>query len=185
MLTRPFEAQRVGDDTPLWRTIYDAAAFTFMEALVGFVVGLSQGDPVAGALIGTAAGILLALDKGKPGEAYVLGGQITVIESARGTADSVGGNLAEVLVLFAAGLAGHALWMFLAALADADRERGGEGRITAIFGLVGAINIPIIHYSVTWWNSLHQPPSITTGSGSGRFDTEGTSARRSAMRRPG
>ena len=32
----------------------------------------------------------------------------------------------------------------------------------AIFGLVGAINIPIIHYSVIWWNSLHQPPSITT-----------------------
>ena len=35
--------------------------------------------------------------------------------------------------------------------------------VPAIFGLVGAINIPIIHYSVIWWNSLHQPPSITTG----------------------
>jgi heme exporter protein C len=45
-------------------------------------------------------------------------------------------------------------------LADADRERGGEGRITAIFGLVGAINIPIIRYSVEWWNTLHQGTSI-------------------------
>jgi heme exporter protein C len=45
-------------------------------------------------------------------------------------------------------------------LADADRERGGDGRITAIFGLVGAINIPIIKYSVEWWNTLHQGQSI-------------------------
>jgi heme exporter protein C len=39
--------------------------------------------------------------------------------------------------------------------------QSGGGRVTAIFGLVGAVNIPIIHYSVLWWNSLHQPPSIT------------------------
>ncbi len=51
------------------------------------------------------------------------------------------------------------------ALADADRQRGGEGRITAIFGLLGAINIPIIKYSVEWWNTLHQGQSIgVTGS---------------------
>ena len=30
-------------------------------------------------------------------------------------------------------------------------------------GLLGAINIPIINRSVVWWNSLHQPPSITMG----------------------
>lgn len=45
-------------------------------------------------------------------------------------------------------------------LSDAERERGGEGRIAAIYGLVGAINIPIIHYSVIWWNTLHQGQSI-------------------------
>jgi len=45
-------------------------------------------------------------------------------------------------------------------LAEADRERSGEGRITAIFGLIGAINIPIIKYSVEWWNTLHQGQSI-------------------------
>lgn len=39
--------------------------------------------------------------------------------------------------------------------------RGGVSRVTAIFGLVGAINIPIINRSVVWWNSLHQGPSIT------------------------
>ena len=39
----------------------------------------------------------------------------------------------------------------------------GQSRMAAIFGLVGAVNIPVIHYSVVWWNSLHQPPSITMG----------------------
>jgi heme exporter protein C len=33
--------------------------------------------------------------------------------------------------------------------------------VTALFALVGAINLPIIHYSVTWWNSLHQGQSIS------------------------
>jgi heme exporter protein C len=51
------------------------------------------------------------------------------------------------------------------ALASAERERGGEGRIAALYGLVGAINLPIIHYSVLWWRTLHQGESIgLTGS---------------------
>ena len=58
------------------------------------------------------------------------------------------------------------------ALADAAQKDaaggGGAGRIPAIFGLVGAINIPIINRSVVWWNSLHQPPSI--GFGHNSFD---------------
>ena len=38
-------------------------------------------------------------------------------------------------------------------------------QIAAIYGLVGAINLPIIHYSVLWWRTLHQGQSITlTGS---------------------
>ncbi len=52
------------------------------------------------------------------------------------------------------------LYVGYIALGDADRQRGGEGRITAIFGLIGAINIPIIKYSVEWWNTLHQGSSI-------------------------
>jgi len=46
------------------------------------------------------------------------------------------------------------------ALASAEKEKGGEGRLTAIFGLAGAVNLPIIHYSVVWWRSLHQTQSI-------------------------
>ena len=58
------------------------------------------------------------------------------------------------------------LYVGYIALGEADRERGGEGRITAIFGLVGATNIPIIKYSVEWWNTLHQGQSIGLGGSS-------------------
>ncbi len=40
-----------------------------------------------------------------------------------------------------------------------DPVRGA--RSAAILALVGAIDLPIIKYSVTWWNTLHQPASIT------------------------
>jgi heme exporter protein C len=52
------------------------------------------------------------------------------------------------------------LYLGYIALGSAERERGGEGRITAIYGLVGAVNLPIIHYSVLWWRTLHQGESI-------------------------
>ncbi|ODU70480.1 MAG: heme ABC transporter permease [Novosphingobium sp. SCN 66-18] len=55
-------------------------------------------------------------------------------------------------------------YIALAGAAQRDAQAGeGASRVTAIFGLVGAINIPIINRSVVWWNSLHQPPSITIG----------------------
>jgi heme exporter protein C len=63
------------------------------------------------------------------------------------------GRLTSMLILFF-------LYLGYIALASAEKERGGEGRIAAIFGLVGAINLPIIHYSVLWWRTLHQGPSI-------------------------
>ena len=65
------------------------------------------------------------------------------------------GRLTSMLVLLF-------LYLGYMALASAS-ENAGQSRVAAIFGLVGAINIPIIHYSVLWWNSLHQPPSITMG----------------------
>jgi len=34
-------------------------------------------------------------------------------------------------------------------------------KITSIIGIVGLFNLPIIRYSVDWWNTLHQPSSIT------------------------
>jgi heme exporter protein C len=60
------------------------------------------------------------------------------------------------------------LFLYIAyiALADAERDKGGEGRLAAIFGLVGAVNLPIIRYSVLWWNTLHQGQSIGVRSSS-------------------
>ena len=34
--------------------------------------------------------------------------------------------------------------------------------VISIFAIIGAINIPIIKFSVNWWNTLHQGPSITS-----------------------
>ncbi|MFL6748237.1 MAG: cytochrome c biogenesis protein CcsA, partial [Sphingomicrobium sp.] len=65
------------------------------------------------------------------------------------------GRLTSMLILFF-------LYLGYIALASAERERGGDGRIAALFGVVGAINLPIIHYSVLWWRTLHQGQSITT-----------------------
>ena len=33
-------------------------------------------------------------------------------------------------------------------------------RASAVLAIVGVVNVPIIHYPVIWWNSLHQAPSI-------------------------
>lgn len=66
------------------------------------------------------------------------------------------GRLTSMLVL---------LFLYFAyiALAQAAAREGVSARIPALFGLLGAVNIPIINRSVVWWNSLHQPPSITLG----------------------
>ena len=66
------------------------------------------------------------------------------------------GRLTSMLVL-------AFLYLAYLALAQAAEREGVSPRIPAIFGLLGAINIPIINRSVVWWNSLHQPPSITMG----------------------
>ncbi|MBX7514871.1 heme ABC transporter permease CcmC [Qipengyuania sp. GH38] len=66
------------------------------------------------------------------------------------------GRLTSMLVL-------AFLYLAYIALAQAAEREGVSARIPAIFGLLGAVNIPIINRSVVWWNSLHQPPSITMG----------------------
>ena len=40
-----------------------------------------------------------------------------------------------------------------------DPER--KSKISSVLILIGLIDIPIIHYSVEWWFTLHQGPSIT------------------------
>jgi heme exporter protein C len=63
-------------------------------------------------------------------------------------------RLTSVLVLFF-------LWLGHAALVRAfdDQERGA--RMGAILALVGVVNVPIVKFSVDWWNTLHQPASVT------------------------
>jgi heme exporter protein C len=62
-------------------------------------------------------------------------------------------RLTSMLVLFL-------LYLGLIALWQAIEEPGRAGRAAAILALVGIINIPIIKFSVDWWNTLHQPASI-------------------------
>ena len=64
------------------------------------------------------------------------------------------GRLTSMLILFF-------LYLGYIALSSAGAERGSNDRISAIFGVVGAVNIPIIHYSVLWWRTLHQGQSIS------------------------
>ncbi|MGQ0659572.1 heme ABC transporter permease CcmC [Sphingosinicella sp.] len=73
------------------------------------------------------------------------------------------GRMTSMLVLFF-------LYIGFIALAGAEKEKDGEGRLTAIYGLVGAINLPVIHYSVVWWNTLHQGQSISFVRGSATID---------------
>jgi heme exporter protein C len=39
-----------------------------------------------------------------------------------------------------------------------DRERGA--RYAAVVGIIAALDIPLVHFSVYWWRTLHQPPSM-------------------------
>ena len=42
---------------------------------------------------------------------------------------------------------------------ELDRQRGR--RSASVLAIVGAVNLPIIKFSVDWWNTLHQPASLT------------------------
>jgi heme exporter protein C len=62
-------------------------------------------------------------------------------------------RLTSVLIMFFIYIGYMALWETIE-----DEERAAK--IAAIFALVGAVNLPIIKFSVDWWNTLHQPASI-------------------------
>src|SRR5881275_2788330 len=68
-------------------------------------------------------------------------------------------RLTSVLVLFLMYLGVIALWRTMDDPAQAARA-------AAVLTLVGAINIPIIKFSVDWWNTLHQPASVLRLGGS-------------------
>src|SRR5919107_1505284 len=62
-------------------------------------------------------------------------------------------RLTSVLVLFLMYCGVLALWR-------AIEEPGRAARAVAILTLVGAVNLPVIKFSVDWWNALHQPASV-------------------------
>ena len=53
------------------------------------------------------------------------------------------------------------LYLGIIGLHNAIDDKRTAGRAVAILALVGVVNIPIIHYSVEWWHSLHQGPTVT------------------------
>lgn len=67
-------------------------------------------------------------------------------------------RLTSMLILFV-------LYLGLIALWQAIEDPGRAGRATAILGLVGVVIIPIIKFSVDWWNTLHQPASVLRAGG--------------------
>jgi len=64
-------------------------------------------------------------------------------------------RLTSVLVLFL-------IYLGILAIFNAIEDQGQAGRIAAIATLVGFVNIPIVKFSVDWWNTLHQGSSVFT-----------------------
>ena len=58
----------------------------------------------------------------------------------------------ELILLF--------LYIGFMALQSAIDEPRRAARAGAVLALIGVINLPVIHYSVEWWNTLHQPASV-------------------------
>ena len=63
-------------------------------------------------------------------------------------------RLTSMVILFLFYLAYIFTWQFVN-----DFERANK--ITSIIGIIGLFNLPVIKYSVDWWNTLHQSSSIT------------------------
>lgn len=64
------------------------------------------------------------------------------------------GRMTSVLILLFIYMGYLALWNIIP-------ERKRAARLTSILAMVGFVNIPIIKFSVDWWNTLHQPASIS------------------------
>jgi heme exporter protein C len=60
--------------------------------------------------------------------------------------------VSELLLLF--------LYLGYMALRAAFEDRDKADRVSAVLAIVGVVNVPIIHYSVEWWSTLHQGPTI-------------------------
>ena len=118
--------------------------------------------------------------------ALVLVGSIGYLASARPGWDRLAASAAELGVLFTGiTIASGSIWgkptwgtwwtwdarltstailflvyvgyLLLRAMVDEPERRA---RFAAVVGIVGAANIPIVHFSVKWWRALHQPSTI-------------------------
>jgi len=69
------------------------------------------------------------------------------------------GRLTSMLVLFV-------IYLGYMALRSAIEDEERSARLGAILCMVGLINLPIVHFSVVWWSTLHQPASIFRPGGS-------------------
>jgi heme exporter protein C len=63
----------------------------------------------------------------------------------------------ELILLF--------LYLGVIALNNAITDPRNAARASAVLALVGVVNIPIIHYSVQWWNTLHQGSTVIKAGG--------------------
>ena len=63
----------------------------------------------------------------------------------------------ELILLF--------LYLGYLALEASIEDKRVAARAAGVLSLVGVVNIPIIHYSVQWWNTLHQGPTVFKAGG--------------------
>jgi heme exporter protein C len=63
----------------------------------------------------------------------------------------------ELILLF--------LYVGVMSLRSAFEDRARGDRAAALLSVVGVVNVPIVHFSVVWWNSLHQGSTIVTMDG--------------------
>ncbi|HNP36509.1 MAG TPA: heme ABC transporter permease [Woeseiaceae bacterium] len=65
--------------------------------------------------------------------------------------------MSELILLF--------LYIGYMALRGAIDDTAKADKASAVLALVGAVNIPVIHFSVEWWSSLHQGPTLVRAGG--------------------
>ena len=122
--------------------------FTYMVMAAAAIVALIWRIKVAEIMIGqcafigasfTALALITCMLCGKPmwGAYWVWDARLT----------------SELVLLF--------LYFGVIALSGAFEDERTGARAAAILTLVGIVNIPIIHYSVEWWNTLHQGPTVS------------------------
>jgi len=126
-----------------WCAMAAYAAIAF-ASLISFVWRHSLADSLARSLaLPGAAFTFLALITGS------LWGR-----PAWGTWWQWDGRMTSVLVLLFIYIGYMAIWNIAA-------DRRQASRLAAILAMVGALNLPIIKFSVNWWNTLHQPATVS------------------------